>query len=183
MGTVALLAGGAIKSGTSLPISRDSRTAICTTGAMSSRRSICARSSGDCWWSSSTCRPRSCERQSSGGPSRSNRRPGSSRGPLDRKSAGTRVKIHGSETASPSLDFAGTNPYSDARDSALARRVPAGTLFLFAGVAQLVRAPACHAGGRGFKSRRSRHHFNTLALGLLDRRPGTDEARFARRRV
>ena len=35
-----------------------------------------------------------------------------------------------------------------------------------AGVAQLVRVPACHAGGREFKSRHSRHHLLVFS-GLL----------------
>jgi hypothetical protein len=34
---------------------------------------------------------------------------------------------------------------------------------LCGGVVQLVRTPACHAGGRGFESRRSRQHSLTIA--------------------
>ena len=41
---------------------------------------------------------------------------------------------------------------------------------MIAGVAQLVRAPACHAGGRGFKSRHSRH-FLIIILSIAAR-PG-----------
>src|SRR5512134_1727878 len=48
-----------------------------------------------------------------------------------------------------------------------------------AGVAQLVRAPPCHGGGRGFESRLSRHSFNGLAQ-VPDFRSVTSDATVTR---
>ena len=76
------------------------------------------------------------------------------RGLAQRVSKGKR-----SELQAELLDFAGRLPYP----AATPQRVCGG-------VAQLVRAPACHAGGRGFESRLSRHPIRSS----LDRPAGFD---------
>ena len=42
------------------------------------------------------------------------------------------------------------------------------TIYTFGGVAQLVRAPACHAGGREFDPRHSRHYYNAALAHLVE---------------
>ena len=57
-------------------------------------------------------------------------------------------------------------------------------MFWIAGVAQLVRAPPCHGGGRGFKSRLSRQSIllsaNTLFLREYTAQSGLGLARLVR---
>jgi hypothetical protein len=54
-------------------------------------------------------------------------------------------------------------------------RLPASHQYPCAGVAQLVRVSACHAEGRGFESRHSRHFspnlFDLRPYGLCRKRP------------
>ena len=61
------------------------------------------------------------------------------------------------EKESGSLDLESGAPYQPATR----RAAPAGGRF--GGVAQLVRAPACHAGGRGFEPRHSRQSSQRFA--------------------
>ena len=64
------------------------------------------------------------------------------------------------------LDRAGVPPYIDPLRALPFSGAARG------GVAQLVRVSACHAEGRGFEPRRSRHFLNENGSYLLVARPG-----------
>ena len=85
---------------------------------------------------------------------------------------GDAPKVSGSEAMTALRDLldtpSGSAYMQPSVTGALPRRTAAGSVTdatdrMDAGVAQLVRALACHARGRGFKSRHSRHSFNGLS--------------------
>ena len=66
--------------------------------------------------------------------------------------------------------------------SALDTALPHCYIHRHGGVAKLVIALACQAGGRGFKSRRSRHFLQIGFWAAIGDRPFKVRSRFARRR-
>ncbi len=67
----------------------------------------------------------------------------------------------------PNESEAGSSPFTEDEDVTASSETVAEAEKLHAGVAQLVRAPACHAGGRGFEPRHSRHFSKIKNIYLL----------------